>query len=134
MKSEERKLYQKNKLGYLLIIAFIVLDVIYTIYTLNSMTVNFNIGVFILTTIALLLIGFLTAVKVQTYSISWCYVAIGLGIFQGSRILIEKNIIMNFQMTIIIIVSSIICIFGGIISLNSANKRKKYIEEHGDNN
>ncbi len=86
MANVERKLYESNRSGFVLMLLHIVLNVIFTIYVLNSMATNFEIGIFIMITIALLLLGFLTAVKVQNYSMTWGYVAIIIGLFQFVRL------------------------------------------------
>lgn len=133
MKTEERLLYQKNKLGNLLILLSIALNVVYSIFILNNMTVDFKLGIFVMITILLLLIGFLTGVKVQAYSKQWSIVAVILGLFQCTRILFTESTLegnMLLLMTVVLITSGLVCILGGIVSYNVSSKRAAYIKEH----
>lgn len=133
MSNDEKKLYQKNIIGYNLILLFISLNTAYTIQMLKSMKVDYYIGIFIITTIVLSLISFLAAVKVRIYSQLWGYLSVGLGIFQISRFLLnsDKFVGINVLMNIILISSALCAIIGGVTSIVRAKKRTSYINKYG---
>ena len=91
MKNNERLLYQNNNIGYLLIIGFVALNTFYTIFILNNMERDSSVGVFVMLTILLMLMGFLMAIKVKTYSILWSVFALIVGTFQIFRLLFTTN-------------------------------------------
>jgi hypothetical protein len=135
MKQDEKKLYQNNILGYNLVMGFIILNTIYTIFTLKSMELNYNIGIFIMLNIVLSLLSFLDAVKVKSYSIMWSYITFFIGIFQILRFLLWENKFFNRGniMLGIIYLLSIFCIFlSSFISLIRSKKRQKYINNNID--
>ncbi len=53
------------------------------------------IGIDILFNIVYLLVAFLTAEKVKTYALNWCWVSLGLGILQIPRILLPISLYTN---------------------------------------
>lgn len=128
MKNPERMLYQNNNKGYLLVIAFIVFNTIYTVFVLNAMDKDRGIGIFVMLTIALLLLGFLTAIKVRTYSLPWSIAALVMGLFQFSRLFFTT---VNFEGTVslllnlTLILSSVLCVAGGALSLIYTLKRHR---------
>lgn len=127
MTNDERLLYQNNNLGYFLILGFIVLNTFYTVYVLNAMDRDSTIGVFVMLTIVMLLLGFLMAIKVKIYSILWCYIAIGVGAFQTVRVFFTINNVPGFfgmSLNVILVVSGVLCIIGGVISLNLTKLRQ----------
>lgn len=128
MKNPERLLYQNNNKSYLLVIAFVVLNAAYTIFILNAMDKDYRIGGFVMLTIVLLLVGFLVAIKVRTYSISWSIAALFIGGFQFSRLFFTTNNlegISSLLLNIILILSSIFCVTGGIVSLVYTGRRNR---------
>ncbi len=137
MAKSERRLYQKNTIGYLLVLLHIALNVVYTIFSLNNMPVDYWIGIFIIITIAMLLLGFLTAVKVQSYSMVWSFAAVLLGIFQLSRLLFAPDIpsgSLNTFLFTVLIVSAVLCFAGGVISIRESRTRKKLVKQYNKDN
>jgi hypothetical protein len=128
MRHKERRLFQKNKIGFLLMLVFIILNTVFSIYTLNSMTQDYYLGTFTMQTIVLLLFGFLTAVKIQTYSsVWWCFAAVVMGLYQGSRVFFTQTLMEGSQLflfNIILIVSAGFCIAGGILSAKWTKERQ----------
>lgn len=130
MSNIEKKLYQKNKLGRSFVIFFILFNVAYSIFVLNHMDINYDIGLFIMTTILLLLVGFLTSVKVEAYSLLWSVVAGALGVFQFTRFLFTEYVVEGTLETVIpvlLVLSGVSAIIGCVVSLNVSMKRKHYI-------
>ncbi|MDC7221041.1 MAG: hypothetical protein PQJ59_13985 [Spirochaetales bacterium] len=128
MKHKERRIFQKNKIGFLLILAFIILNTVYSIYTLNSMEKDYFLGSFTMQTILLLLFGFLTAVKVQNYTnTAWCLAAVVLGAYQAVRILFVQTGAVGGQLAflnIVLILSAGFAIAGGVLSFIWTKERQ----------
>lgn len=130
MSKQERKLYQKNTTGYTLILLHVVLNVAYSIFSLNNMDTSLAIGVFIMITIGMLLLGFLTAVKVQNYSMIWSVAAIFIGVFQFSRIFFTTNTAENplaLVLDVLLIASAALFIAGGVVSVKNSKIRKNLV-------
>lgn len=131
MRNVERKLYQKNKLGYSFILFFIALNVVYSIFMLNNMETNAQLGIFIFITILFFLLGFLTGIKIQAYSKPWSYVAIIMGLIQFSRMFVGEYILeanQLFILNIVLIASALSCITAGVVGYINTVKRENYIE------
>lgn len=127
MNNPERMLYQGNDLGYSLLIGFVALNTFYTVFILNVMDKDPRLGGFVMLTIFLLLLGFLMAIKVRTYSVLWSYLAIIIGVFQGTRILFTVNNVeglFSLVLDVALITSAVLSVVGGIISLQKAKIRR----------
>lgn len=132
MKKIERMLYQKNNLGQNLIFLSIVFNVIYSIFVLNKMYSDWKLGLFVFITILLLLFGFLVGSKVLLYSKEWGYVAIGIGVFQFSRVFIENYYFDNTLLMLLklcLMASALTSIIGGVISVRRAVIRKQLMDQ-----
>lgn len=128
MKNDERRLYQNNNSGYMLVMVFIALNIIYTFFILNAMEKDQRIGIFVMLTIFLLLMGFLMAIKVRIYSLVWSIITITIGIFQLSRMFFTVNNLegsLEGMMNIVLVISAIFCICGGVVSVINTMKRKR---------
>lgn len=131
MNRDEKKLYQVNKLSYNLVMFFIILNTAHAIFTLQNMNVDFGIGIFVMMTIVLLMIGFLAAVKLQTYSLKWSYISIGIGIFQFGRYLFSPEEIVGtikIYLDVMILLSIVFIITGAIICIIRTKQRTNYIK------
>ncbi|WP_058485789.1 hypothetical protein [Defluviitalea phaphyphila] len=127
--NKEKRLYQKNNLGYNFVIWFIILNTIYTIFKLNSMPVNLDIGIFVVITIILSLMGFLIAVKVRSYSLFWSYGSCVIGIIQLVRYFFDMGNI-DIILSAYLIVSAICIILAGFVSIKRSKERISYILEN----
>jgi len=137
MAINQRRLYEKNKIGYVLVLFHIVLNVFYSINTIKHMDTSYDVGIFIMITIMLLLVGFLTAVKVQNYSMVWSMVAIIIGLFQFSRLLFTDNPVDGMFGSVLIIalvLSGIFCVLGGLVSIKNTQVRRKCVKEYNRKN
>lgn len=131
MRNDEMKLYRYNNVGYNLILLFIALNTIYSITILNSINPDFKLGLFIMVTIVIFLLGFLAAIKVQRYSRNWSIFAVLLGIYQLTRLTYYGNELTKVDSRIIsllIIVSAVACIAGGVISYINTARRLEFIK------
>lgn len=111
-----------------MIIAFIALNTVYTVFVLNAMDKDRGIGIFVMLTIALLLLGFLTAIKVRIYSLPWSIFALAMGFFQFSRLFfttVNLEETHAFLLNLILILSSVICVAGGLLSVIYTAKRNR---------
>ncbi|MCG8572796.1 MAG: hypothetical protein MJB14_21905 [Spirochaetes bacterium] len=125
MAKNERFLYQLNHSGYLCILFFIAANILYSILALNHMTPDYKLGLFIFVTIILLFTGFLSAVKVQTYSLKWSFADIVIGIFQLSRIAYTPTTAQGVPKIILytaLVLSALSCILGGAISIKNCHR------------
>lgn len=128
MKNKERMLYQNNDAGYSLTIGFIITNIVYTIFTLNAMERTAELGIFVMLTIVLLLAGFLIAIKVRIYSVSWSVIGICVGVFQPIRLLFTHSNIEGLYATllnIVLVISGVFCFSGGLLSLKKSLHRSK---------
>lgn len=128
----ERRLYQNNFTGYLLILLYIAICAAHSIFLLNAMEINENLGVIVMLTIVLLLLGFLAAVKVRVYSLGWSYGAIAIGVFQFVRLFFNTGDLSGSPfliVSILLISSASACITGGVVSAIACKKRDRSL--HG---
>ncbi|GKX29418.1 hypothetical protein SH1V18_18980 [Vallitalea longa] len=133
MKLDEKKLYQKNKIGYNLVLIFVILDTIYTIFTLKNMAIDYSIGIFIITNILLLMVGFLAAVKLRVYSLKWSYLSILMGVVQGIRFFFIPHELcgqVKMYLSLVLLASAVVVFIAGIVSTIKSNNRIHYINEN----
>lgn len=137
MAIDRRNLYEDNKTGFTLVLLHIILNVVYSIFTIKNMETNYEVGIFIMTTIILLLLGFLTAVKVQKYSMPFSFVAIIIGLFQFTRPFFANNTAsegLTTTLNAFLILSGIVCVLGGIVSIRNARIRRQCVKDYNKNN
>lgn len=130
MNKGEKLLYQDNKSGYKLILAFIVLNTFITIFVLRSMTINTAIGVFVMYNIVLSLVSFLAAIKVKKYSMGYAVFSLALGVLQ---FIVSFNMPKlsdpgrNTLVTLLTIAEALIVITAGVITIIKSKIRKNYL-------
>lgn len=130
---DEKRLYQTNKISKNLIMVFVLCNTVHAIITLQNMNVGFYIGLFIMTTIAVSMITFLAAVKVETYSLSWTYGAVGILVQQIIKFLLTPSeMVDSTRLTLdVLILTSVVFITAGIIiSFISISKRTNFLNNH----
>ena len=126
MKHPQRRLYENNRLGYLLMLGFIGGNALYAVIALNRMPATNAVGLLVMATIALFLLGFLTAVKVRTYSLGWSYGALLIGLFQTVRSVVALSASsgqMVVPTTLFLLGSAVACLVAGAVSTISARER-----------
>ncbi|QUI24669.1 hypothetical protein HZI73_21240 [Vallitalea pronyensis] len=129
----EKKVYQKNNTGYYLLLTFIAFNTVYTIFRLRDMTVDYNIGLFIIVTIVLSLISFLATIKIRSYSLLWSYLSGCIGIFQIVRFFLMDNKFqgnLNIFLSVMLVISAVCAVAGGIISMIKTKQRTSFIQHN----
>lgn len=126
MKYPQRRLYENNRLGYLLMLVFIAGNALYAVIALNRMPATNAVGLLVMVTIALFLLGFLTAVKVRAYSRRWSYGALLIALFQTVRAVVAlsaSSAQMVVPTTVFLLGSAVACLVAGVASTISARER-----------
>jgi len=130
MANDERKLYHENKMSYNLCLLFVSLSTLHAILVLRKMTTNYTVGIFFITTIIVLMVGFLCAVKLMTYSIKYGYVAIILGFYQVFQIFTIPDVFQGSErlfMILVLIAAIISIVVSGVSSIVKTKQRTNYI-------
>jgi hypothetical protein len=93
---EEKKLYQEklikvslfreNSLAYGLVLMATLFNLAYSIIILDSMKVNFLMGITVFVNISLLFLLFTCAVKMKIYDKKWTFVTLASGIYFALRV------------------------------------------------
>ncbi|MDF2610302.1 MAG: hypothetical protein K0R92_1776 [Lachnospiraceae bacterium] len=131
MANGEKLFYQDNKTGYSLVLGFILLNIAATIFTLKSMYIDYNIGIFTLYNIILTLLSFLAAVKLKKYSLNWAIFSLMicfLQVIRSFRIPELKNSDMKQLIVILMLSSTVLLFLGGITTIAKVKVKKKYLE------
>lgn len=129
----EKSFYQPNKLSYNLILIGLSLNVYYIIRTLNVMDKTLDIGITILVNIFILLLLFLSSVRVKTYSRNWSFGVIGLGllqIFRGFLFIPEEAALIKTNLLTVMILSGILLIGAGVYGSLQVYNQKLYKKEN----
>ncbi|MDF2698619.1 MAG: hypothetical protein K0Q49_175 [Haloplasmataceae bacterium] len=143
MSRKEKYLYQENRLGYSLVILFILINAVNAIVELNNMSIDKGLGITVFVNIIISLVTFLSAVKIKKYFINWTYFTFLLGLLQFYRIKfvpietaekVGKVIFFNFSVNKILITclitSGILAIIGALISFRKCIIRKRIIKRN----
>ncbi len=131
MKNPEKMLYQENTLASNFIMIFIILNLVFTIFTMNNMPVNSSVGTFTMLNILLSLLGFLASTKCKIYKKNWGYFALIIGVAQIFRfIVLPMEIAQGMRMFLIVTleISAFAMIIGSIITINRATVRQRFID------
>lgn len=143
MKAELMR-YRNDSLSFFMNIIGLSLDACFLMMIYSSRGVPANdrfgsvIGIDILFNIVFLLAAFLTAEKVKTYSLNWCWVSLALGILQVPRILLPISLHnagqylgFPFVCSIIVLLSSAAAFFYGCYtSFSKSRKLAAFIKEN----
>lgn len=130
MKHPKRRLYKKNQMGFRLVLLFIVMNGVYAVSVLNNMEATRAVGILIMFTIVFFLLGFLVAVKVQTYSLPWSIAAVGLGVLQLLRVfMLPDGPAKGGGSLLILLGSGMVCLAAGLYSVMSTSLRKRTVRE-----
>ena len=127
MKHPKRRLYEKNSAPYGLMLLFIVGNGLYAVTALNRMDATSDVGLIVMVTIVLFLLGFLTAVKIRAYSIQWSVGALLIGVFQTARFFValsDATEEMILPTVLYLLGSGIACVVAGAWSTVGARQRE----------
>jgi len=124
----EKSLYQPNTLGYNLILLSIALNGYYLIRILNIVEKNYDIGGIVLFNIFVSLLLFLGAVRCKVYNQRWAIGIIVIGAIQAIRPFVslpEEVVELKTQLILVVVVSGLVLISAGIISLIKVLNQKE---------
>lgn len=124
MRRPSRMKYQLNKIAFYSLMLAVIANIVYILNSLEFYVVNNAISNFVFIdtafNITILLLGFLTAVKLRMYIKKWVYVAYGIGIFQLVRIIWTPAVNNTDEFTFIVLcltISSALAFLAGTISI-----------------
>lgn len=121
-------LYKKNTLCYTFILLATALEFVYVVSVLDRMNVSWIMGATVMVNIFLLFMLFTCAVKVNFYSVFWCWVNLAAAAY----ILLRVAVLIPFviqptggetRILILNIASIVLLTAAGIIGLHRAGKR-----------
>ena len=135
--------YRNDTLSYLLTLAGLAFDacLLMLLYSAPGITCTDMygkiIGMDILFNIIFLLVAFLTAEKVKTYTLNWCWSCLVLGALQLPRMLLPISLFTASQLTlgkfifalIFVIGSSVCLILACVFSYLKSHKLDKHLKE-----
>lgn len=133
MNASEKRLYMENALSQQLILLWLAGNTLFTIFYVNSMDVDAQLGFFVMLNIMLSLFAFLMAVRQKIYQIQWGYVGIGLALFQLLRLFWIPVEIVNptrLLIQILLVATSAAALAASIVCIQRSQERQKYIEEN----
>lgn len=125
----EKMLYQENKLGADLVIMFILLNMVFTIFNLRDMPIDTNIGIFTMYNILLSLAAFLASTKMRVYNSKWAYTFIAVAVIQCFRVLrIPTEYEAGFRSTLMAFVfaSAVALVVGCVITIRRTAVKTAY--------
>ncbi|MBQ2716992.1 MAG: hypothetical protein IJF75_00130 [Clostridia bacterium] len=135
--------YRNDTLSYLLTLAGLALDACFLMFLYSSPNVRCEdmygkiVGLDIFFNIIFLLIAFLTAEKVKTYSLNWCWSCLVLGLLQLPRILLPISLFGAKQLTVGKLIFLLVCLIGScaclvcacVFSYLKSHKLDKHLKE-----
>ena len=133
MNTSEKRLYLENSLSQQLILLYIAGNTLFTILYINNMSVDVQLGLFILLNIALSLVAFLMAVRQKMYASLWGYVGIAFAVFQFARLLwMPEEIVggVRFLSIALLIGTGISALVGSMICVRRSQERRDFIVEN----
>lgn len=137
---EEKKtyvtLYRTNGYSYTLTLLAIIAEFVYVTTILDSMPVNFWMGLTVIMNIFVLFLIFTCAVKINVYSLQWAVITLAVGVyFLVRQFLIVPVFLQPYAHETILLVSNLIgfvfLITAGAISTIKAKKRKALLQNVG---
>lgn len=135
---EEKKtyvtLYRTNGYSYTLTLLAIIAEFVYVTTILDSMPVNFWMGLTVIMNIFVLFLVFTCAVKINVYSLQWAVITLAVGVyFLVRQFLIVPVFLQPYAHETILLVSNLIgfvfLITAGAISTIKAKKRKALLQK-----
>ena len=133
MKKHEKRLYQENSISQQLMLLYILGNTVFTIFYVNNMNVDHQLGVFILQNIFLSLLSFLTGVRQKMYAIQWGYVGVVLAVFQFTRMFWIPEEITNslrFFLIALLIGTGMLVLVGSLVCIRRSQERQNFIIEN----
>ena len=132
-------LYKKNTLCYAFILLATALEFVYVVSVLDRMTVSWIMGATVMVNIFLLFMLFTCAVKVNFYSVFWCWVDLAAAAYILLRVAVLVPLVIQptggeTGILILNIASIALLTAAGVIGLHRARKRLALQDAlHGSN-
>ena len=133
MNKSEKRLYLENSLSQQLMMIYIGGNTIFSILYINNMSVDVQLGFFIMLNLVLSLVAFLMAVRQKMYASLWGYVGIAFAAFQFARLFwMPEEIVGSVRMlsAALLIITGISALVGSIICIKRSQERRDFIVEH----
>ncbi len=125
----EITIFKPNKIDFALLMLFIILNTVLTIKSTSLMAYTIRIFIFDIFNIVLTLFMFLAAEQIKKYHKKWCYLVIGVGLFQFIHMaFLPENTGTPWNITLYIL-TGILALYAGISSLLKSINRAKYIRK-----
>lgn len=125
----EKMLYQENKLGADLVVLFIILNMVFTIFNLRFMPIDMNIGIFTMYNIVLSLAAFLASTKMRVYNSRWAYAFILVAVVQCFRVIripdVYEASFTNLLMGLVF-VSAAFLVAGSVVTIRRSAVKTAY--------
>lgn len=133
MRNNEKLLYQENVISQQFILFYILGNTAFTIFYVNNMTADYQVGIFVLQNIFLSLFSFLMAVRQKVYAIQWGYIGVAVAVFQFIRLIwIPDEMIapVGLLLNVLLITSGIFALVGSVICIKRSQERQKFIVDN----
>ncbi len=124
----EISVFKPNSIDFLLLMLFIILNTILTIYSTSLMEYTIRIFIFDLFNIVLTLIMFLAAEQIKKYHRQWSFIVIGIGIFQWLHLSFLPDLTYTPWNITLYVLTGALAVYAGISSLIKSLNRKKFLE------
>lgn len=121
---KEYLLYTNNKFAYNLILLIVAINTLFLILTLNQMTVNIFIGVYIMFNLAFTMILFLLAVKINIYDVWWTKFCFIMALVSLGRVFFVPGGLTG-TLALLTLLSYILCSGLFLIAAKSTQKKIK---------
>lgn len=122
--------YPENSSAYSIMLLFIALNAFVSLITLTHMRVSYVIGVYVLVTIVISLLGFLVAVRLRLYQKSGMMMCAALIVVQTIRCFLLPEITQYSLLMLLLMLMSVgILGLSLVITIKNSKIRDKYINE-----
>lgn len=130
--------YKSDTLNYLLILLAVVFEIVYIIVALSVMPRDYLVGIMILFNIGVLLLLFISSLKIKVYVKLFSIIAIVFGAYNIIRISVVVPFILNINYSLIpassafwiiftLSVNCLCCIFAGLNSLRKIKHKEAFV-------
>lgn len=129
MNKADKLLYQENVAGANLVVVFVLLNMVFTIFNLRNMPVMYDIGIFVMYNILVSLVGFLASTKMRIYKKKWAYVGFVIALVQFFRITRIPDVYeagLTMVLTVMVVISAVSMIAGSVITMRRSTLKNDY--------
>lgn len=127
--------FQLNTGAYWLVMLAIMLNIYYLIFVLNTITITFIIGMKTIVGVVYLMVMFLSAEKLKSYSKEWSIAAFVFGLIAFARIAFVPRMFLTgndfIEGSILLAIQGLLFIGAAAITYKKASALKEYVERKG---